>query len=139
MEIQQGFTWNVYSSLDAPQEPMPVKPIDDLKFRDLHDVELIHHGGGLDEQIAIEDLQFEDFHYIDMEMPPQSLDVDETDSVEFIDFHGVDIQYGPRVYNLAELSDLELNDFIETIVRDASGEPKNVEETGFEDFVDMDM
>ena len=139
VEIQQGFTWNVYSSLDAPKEPMPVKPIDDLKFRDLHDVELIHHGGGLDEQIEIEDLQFEDFHYIDMEMSPQSLDVDETDSVEFIDFHGVDIQYGPRVFNLAELSDLELNDFIETIVRDASGEPKIVEETGFEDFVDIEM
>ena len=140
VEIQQGFTWNVYSSLDAPKEPMPVKPIDDLKFVDLHDVLIIHHAGPISDQDEIDDLPYEDFHDVDLITAPGTYDVDEADSIEFEDLHSIDIQYGPRVYNLAELDDLELNDLYEVIKHEVfNGESRTTEEASFEDFVDIDM
>ena len=140
IEIEKGFTWDIYSSLDAPTRIENPSPIEQLTFNDLHDVLIIHHAGPISDQDEIDDLPYEDFHDVDLITAPGTYDVDEADSVEFEDLHSIDIQYGPRVYNLAELDDLELNDLYEVIKHEVfNGESRTTEEASFEDFVDIDM
>ena len=117
VEVMQGFTWDVASGLGAPPLPPQAKPIDDLKFRDFHDIMLIHSGGGLDQDV-IDDIGFNDLHDVDIESQPT-----------------------PPVGELTSIDDLSLDDLVEVIIEGSGGgdDDNEINNFGVEDFCEVDI
>lgn len=132
--IPAGFEWEVVTSPNAPEKLGNQKMSDRLRFVDIYDIEIQEVPKPIDLDNIIDEIKFEDFITSEI-INTSSIDTSEIEELTFEDFHQIEIELPPfsGEYNhIDEISFEDVNkvELINTTILNSD----NVEQLGIEDI-----